>query len=299
MQSPTGTLNTNLANISIPYITTLKVPNNTLNSGHMYRISLKVTFDGKDSSSSKLIGMEIPPRFGHIETEPNQGAAYNTTFRIRSYGWIAKSDTKPLLYRFGYKKGSKVRFLTGWQNFNVLGEVLLPNGDPNNGNKLDLFAEVKDANGLIAERQVTVEVSAQERNNYEHLVRHYKDSLAKKDHAAMSNAIVGIISSSLGDDSKRLHVESYFDSIESAPYYSRLASLFIDTLNDLVMLTNKNGTVFTRLSKERIARMSAKCAEAFEKSMLHTKTSQVLGLIILLVSIYLMNFSFLVLSKMT
>ena len=274
LESQIRNLTTDQTSGSIPYISMYRIPRDTLKSGYRYQVDLQVTAEGRNIKHSKSLTITVPPRFAHLVSEPTHGIAFNTTFRLRSYGWIAHNNRKPLLYRFGYKAGSQIRLLSGWQSTNVLGATLLPSGDPQNGNKLTIFAEVRDNYGLIVKKEATAIVIAQESNNYESLFKYYQERVIEKDHASMSTAIIGIVNSGLSNEAKSPYVETYLNAIESATYTSDLISLFIDTMDGLVTLNN-SGDLLSQQSKEIISRMVVKFSKELETSATYPKKTQV------------------------
>ena len=252
-----------------------RIAKSILRSGYLYDVNLEVTADSRNSKSSLLLRVQMPPRYGHLEVEPKDGIAFNTTFRFRSFGWIGSSSRKPLLYRFGYKIGPRTRLLSGWQSANVLGETLLPKGDLQNGYKLNTFVEVMDTYGLIVEKEATIVVNAYESRNFEGLMKYYQKCLNEKDYASMSIAIDGIINTDLSDEIKRSHVETYLNAIENADVTIGLTTIFANTLSDMVTLWNKNASLLSEQSQGNIARISAKLSNELKLSATNPKISQV------------------------
>ena len=275
MQSQLQSLTTDLTNGSIVYAMIYRIAKNVLRSGYLYDVNLEVTADGRNSKSSMLLRVDMSPRHGNFEVEPKDGTAFNTTFRFRSYGWIASSSKKPLLYRFGYKIGPKTRLLSAWQSTNILGETLLPEGDLQNRYKLTVFVEVMDAYGLAVEKEARVTANAQESGNFEGLIKYYQKCVNEKDYASMSVAINGIINTDLSDEIKRSHVETYLNVIENADATIDLTAIFVYTISDMVNVRTENASLLSEQSKGDIARICAKLSNEFKLSVRYLKTSPV------------------------
>ena len=274
-ESQSKNLTTDLRNGSIPYIVMYRIPANTLINGYAYDVKLEVSGEGRRTTTSKSLIIDFTPRFGYLTIEPKQGTAFNTTFRLRSYGWIAHRNRKPLLYRFGYNDGSKIRSVSGWQSSNVLGGTVFPQGDPQDGNKLNVFVEIKDTYGLIVKNEVSLMVSAQNSNDHDQILAYYQNHVNMKDKISMSTVITGIMKSEMADETKRSYVETYLKTIEITSNISHLTSMFVDTIEDLVTMMNKSGNVLSQQSKERIARMAAKFSQEYETLVTYPKKTQV------------------------
>lgn len=254
-------------NGSIPFIVFFEIPKNTLENGKFYKVALNATIMYRSSESTWVLKTPIFPRYGKLVVEPRSGTSFNTTFRLRTYGWVEQSNGKPLHFRFGYKVASKVRLLTEWQSSNVLQETLLPHGEPDNGNKISVFVEIKDSKGIVNMKEVEHKCDLQEINDYQHLVRYFEQRLAAKDFGAVSIGILGILSSNLSTEMKRERFEVYLGAIENIQHLQSLNAILIDSIDDLVTLLKRNRVMLTHELKERIAKVTIKLAKSLEDTM--------------------------------
>ena len=289
LQSSNGTLRTDVTHGNVTYVTTLKVPKNKLRNGYTYNVKLNATVSGGSSVSSEILQLHLPPRFGKFDVHPTQGIAFNTTFRVRTFGWIARDLVKPLVFRFGYMLGSKKRLLTGWQSSNILHETLFPEGDTQDGNKLTVFVEIKDKNGLRSESHVAVRVNRPQVDQKEHLVQYYATRLIEKNYAAISVAILGIAKGGLTNEAKVKHVDAYLGAIEKVISSPSLTFLLSETLYGLAAPSNVSGVVLSHHLKETIARLSVQLAKTFDEEKKIIRASQVRKLVIFLNFLFMKN----------
>ncbi|XP_065064866.1 uncharacterized protein LOC135691053 [Rhopilema esculentum] len=250
LSSSSGSLSNDHVNGSLPYNTIFKVPKNTLKVGYAYEVKLSAN---SQSHASMVFELRLPSRHGHFQVEPKSGLAFNTTFRLRTYAWIDQKAHKPFHYRFGYMKGAESRYLTVWQSSNVLTRTFLPPGHQEDGNKLTLFVQVRNAIGLIFARQHVVTVENQQAANDGDLYTSYLRMVSEKDVNSMALTLQGLFKTGLTDEVKRTGFESYLNAIKTVPLMPNFSPIVLDTIKVLLNMVNRSESIITMDIKETIA----------------------------------------------
>ena len=82
----------------------LERPGDYLLAGATYTFALGVTAEGGDSCgfSTLSVTLNAPPSGGSLTVSPASGTARNTSFALRSPGWVDDPEDMPLLYTYYY-----------------------------------------------------------------------------------------------------------------------------------------------------------------------------------------------------
>eukprot|EP00794_Sanderia_malayensis_P019031 gene19031-20944_t len=270
--SSTGSVSSDITTGVITRNIFFTIPRSTLSKEQIYKFTLTVQSGNVTGQCSLFQRITMPPKYGSLSVMPVHGSAYNTTFRFRSHSWLDRASRLPMQYRFGYVDAvsNEKRYLATWNNHNIMPGALLPNG--NSIGRLTLFAEIRNALGLVSRRDLGIEVANMQNDNQDGLMRKFQEILGIGNHDAMSTALLGIFNSTLSKDQKSIALNGYLDAVDKASLSSDLALMFIDGISDMVRLdvdlakNSASEAVLTADMKKRLVAILAKLFKSIRVS---------------------------------
>ena len=91
---------------TIPTKHPLVIKPNSLTPGQVYLFEMRASYVVGGDSAASVATVQIvvnkPPENGKLEVEPSEGLAMNTTFSMRTYGWLDDPTDYPLTYIMSY-----------------------------------------------------------------------------------------------------------------------------------------------------------------------------------------------------
>ena len=132
---------------------------NVLSPGLQYTLQLTARSGKSEVFSQITIVPTAPPQIHSFTITPGSGKALGTTFELTVDRVTDSIDDYPLLYQYGIAQSGTTYWLTGGRTDRSI-NIHLPQGDAENGNKLQVLVRVYDATGEYSDEHSEVIVTS-------------------------------------------------------------------------------------------------------------------------------------------
>lgn len=137
-------------------INQIHLPENTLQPGSDYKVSVTGMLHGRTNGYSELVfSVNIPPRGGNCFVDKSSGYSDETTFSFKCEGWSDKD--LPLSYEFQYRTSYGVMSQL-YDGITPVFSTKLPVGDHQNNFILDFQVKIFDSHRTYNTTRVDVQV---------------------------------------------------------------------------------------------------------------------------------------------